>query len=43
MNEEKKLCGIYMRVSTEDQARDGFSLPGQKERLELIVSSMVIR
>lgn len=26
MNEEKKLCGIYMRVSTEDQAREGFSL-----------------
>ena len=34
MNEEKKLCGIYMRVSTEDQAREGFSLPEQKERLE---------
>ena len=34
MNEEKKLCGIYMRVSTEDQAREGFSLPGPKERLE---------
>ena len=23
-----------MRVSTEDQAREGFSLPEQKERLE---------
>lgn len=23
-----------MRVSTEDQAREGFSLPKQKERLE---------
>ena len=34
MNKEKKLCGIYMRVSTEDQAREGFSLPEQKERLE---------
>ena len=34
MNEEKKLCGIYMRVSTEDQAREGFSLSEQKERLE---------
>ena len=34
MNEEKKLCGIYMRVSTEDQAREGFSLPEQQERLE---------
>ena len=33
MNEEKKIAGIYMRVSTEDQAREGFSLPEQKERL----------
>ena len=32
MNEEKKLCGLYLRVSTEDQAREGFSLPEQKER-----------
>lgn len=31
---EKKKCGLYMRVSTEDQAREGFSLPEQKERLE---------
>ena len=34
MNEEKKKCGLYMRVSTEDQAREGFSLPEQKEILE---------
>ena len=35
MNEEKKiLAGLYMRVSTEDQEREGFSLPKQKERLE---------
>ena len=34
MGEEKKECGLYMRVSTEDQAREGFSLPEQKERLE---------
>ncbi len=34
MDNEKKLCGIYMRVSTEDHAREGFSLPEQKERLE---------
>ena len=34
MNEEKKKCGLYMRVSTEDQAREGFSLPEQRERLE---------
>ena len=34
MEEEKKRCGLYMRVSTEDQAREGFSLPEQRERLE---------
>ena len=34
MDEEKKKCGLYMRVSTEDQAREGFSLPEQRERLE---------
>ena len=34
MDNVKKVCGLYMRVSTEDQAREGFSLPEQKERLE---------
>ena len=34
LSKEKKKCGLYMRVSTEDQAREGFSLPEQKERLE---------
>ena len=34
MKDEKKKFGLYMRVSTEDQAREGFSLPEQKERLE---------
>ena len=34
MNEEKKKCGLYMRVSTEDQVREGFSLSEQRERLE---------
>ena len=33
MSEQKK-CGIYLRVSTEDQAREGFSLREQKERLQ---------
>ena len=32
MNKVKNLCGLYLRVSTEDQAREGFSLPEQKER-----------
>lgn len=35
MNDEKKKCGLYLRVSTDDQVREGFSLPEQKERLEL--------
>ena len=34
MDDVKKVCGLYMRVSTEDQVREGFSLPEQKERLE---------
>jgi len=33
MNEERKVAGIYVRVSTEDQAREGFSLGEQKEKL----------
>ena len=33
MKEEKKIAGIYIRVSTEDQAREGFSLPEQEKRL----------
>lgn len=34
MDIEKKKCELYLRVSTEDQAREGLSLPEQKERLE---------
>ena len=34
MSDEKKICGIYTRVSTKDQAREGFSLLEQRERLE---------
>ena len=33
-NDIKVRAGLYMRVSTEDQAREGFSLPEQRERLE---------
>lgn len=33
MNRGKKIAGIYIRVSTEDQAREGFSLGEQKEKL----------
>lgn len=33
MDENKKICGLYMRVSTEDQAREGFSLSEQKRKI----------
>ena len=33
MKEDKKVAGIYIRVSTEDQAREGFSLGEQEEKL----------
>lgn len=26
MNNERKIAAVYIRVSTEDQAREGFSL-----------------
>ena len=42
MNEEKKKCGLYMRVSTEDQAREGFSLPEQRERLKTDIKAKKI-
>ena len=32
--EEKFSTGIYIRVSTEEQAREGFSINGQKEKLK---------
>lgn len=31
--EEKIITGIYIRVSTEDQAKDGFSIHAQREKL----------
>ena len=33
MNKENKIAGLYIRVSTEDQAREEFSLGEQKEKL----------
>ena len=38
MDKEKKIAGIYIRVSTEDQAREGFSLKEQEERLRMMCS-----
>ena len=34
MNDEKKIAGIYKRVSTLDQKREGFSLGEQEEKLK---------
>ena len=34
MTENKKIAGIYVRVSTEEQSREGFSLKEQEERLK---------
>ena len=31
MKEEKKATELYICVSTEDQAREGFSLPEQRK------------
>ncbi len=33
MDNERKTAGVYIRVSTEDQAREGFSLGQQEEKL----------
>ena len=33
IDEERKVAEIYIRVSTEDQAREGFSLPEQEKKL----------
>lgn len=34
IDNERKVAGIYIRVSTEDQAREGFSLGEQEEKLK---------
>lgn len=36
MNEPERYCGLYLRVSTEDQAKEWFNLPEQRERLEAL-------
>ena len=33
VNNERMIAAVYIRVSTEDQAREGFSLGEQKEKL----------
>ena len=39
----KKIAGLYIRVSTEDQAREGFSLPEQEKRLKQCVNIRVMK
>ncbi len=34
MNDDKKIAGLYIRVSTEDQAREDYSLGEQLEKLK---------
>lgn len=34
MNNDKKITGIFIRVSTEDHAREGFSLPEQEKKFK---------
>ena len=43
MNEEKKIAGIYKRVSTLDQKREGFSLPEQEEKLREFCNLKVMK
>lgn len=42
MYDEKKIAGIYVRVSTEEQSKEGFSLQEQEKRLRQCVSTKVI-
>lgn len=39
MNNERMIAAVYIRVSTEDQAREGFSLGEQKEKLLQLCAS----
>lgn len=43
MNEEKKIAGLYIRVSTEDQAREGFSLPEQEKDFVLCANIRIMK
>ena len=42
MDSKKKIAGIYIRVSTEDQAREGFSLGEQEEKLRQLCKFNII-
>ncbi len=42
MKEEKKIAGIYIRVSTEDQVREGFSIVEQIKNIYLSFKLCII-
>lgn len=42
MNIKNKIAGIYIRVSTLEQAKEGFSLSEQETRLENFASLRII-
>ena len=42
-NTEKKIAGIYIRVSTEDQAREGFSLGEQEKNWGNFVNIKILK
>ena len=43
MNEEKKIAGLYIRVSTEDQAREGLVYQNKKKDFVLCVNINVMK
>ena len=43
LNEKEVICGLYPRVSTEDQVREGFSLDEQEESLRKLCEYKVYK
>ena len=41
-NSKERVCAIYTRVSTEEQAKKGYSLSEQKKDLQTIVNIMIL-
>ena len=37
MDNERKIAGVYIRVSSEDQAREGFSLGEQRRKVASVM------
>ena len=43
MNNERMIAAVYIRVSTEDQAREGFSLGEQKSKKEEDIIENIVK